>query len=259
MLFRSTVVLIHHASKGRAGEGASSASRGSTALPALASQIIKLEPASQAPQDPRRLLTTQGREGVPQALVIRRNGAQWELIGGAEELQQERSVEQAVEALSDLQHRTLRAVVDHWQDHGIRVTAPQLAEAMGQPGKNPADTQLRALQALERRGLVQSVRQQRPGQGGKAYEFWPTTSAVNALARTRAGDSLKTQSDGSVGSVGLLRQVFDRSGSSCVTPPTDPSDPSDRVSSESPARARVRACVLRACVTNGAAIAAETP
>ncbi len=59
----ATVVLIHHAGKGRAGEGASLASRGSTALPAVASQTIKLGPASANPSDPRKLLTTEGRGG----------------------------------------------------------------------------------------------------------------------------------------------------------------------------------------------------
>ena len=44
----ATVLLIHHASKGRASEGAVAASRGSTALPAAASQTITASPTSRA-------------------------------------------------------------------------------------------------------------------------------------------------------------------------------------------------------------------
>jgi hypothetical protein len=86
----ATVVLIHHASKGRAGEGTTSASRGSTALPALASQILKLGPASAGnTQDRRRVLTTDAREGVGLALVIERDGSGWIVHGGLETLESE--------------------------------------------------------------------------------------------------------------------------------------------------------------------------
>lgn len=232
----ATVVLIHHASKGRAGDGASCASRGSTALPALASQILKLGPASQNPNDHRRILQTEGREGAPQALVIRRDGASWELLGGIEELEREQSTEKTIEALSDLQHRAMVAVCDYWEDNRERVGAPQLAELLGQGGKNPADVVLRALQALERRGLLQSVRQQRPGQGGKAYAFWPTTEALEALARVRVG-ACETQSDGSDGSVGPLAHEDPERSEPCRFKPSDPSDPSDQKNA-APARTR---------------------
>ena len=236
----ATVILIHHASKGRAGEGASSASRGSTALPALASQILKLGPASQNPNDHRRVLQTEGREGSPQALVIRREGAGWELLGGIEELEREQSTEKTVEALSDLQHRALRGVCDYWEDNLARVGAPQLAKLIGQGGSSPADVVLRALQALERRGLLQSVRQQRPGQGGKAYAFWPSPSALNAIARARAGDSPETQSDGSDGSVGGVAHEDPQQSDPCRIKPSDPTDPSDRKNEAPRARARER-------------------
>jgi len=232
----ATVILIHHASKGRAGEGASSASRGSTALPALASQILKLGAASENPNDHRRILQTQGREGSPQSLVIRREGAAWELLGGIEELEREQTTEKTIEALSDLQHRALIGVCDHWEDNRERIGAPQLAVLLGQGGKNPSDVVLRALQALERRGLVQSMRLQRPGQGGKAYAFWPSAEAVTALARVRVGDS-ETQSDGSDGSDGpLTREDPERSEPSRIKP-SDPNDPKDHPT-EAPVRTR---------------------
>jgi hypothetical protein len=232
----ATVVLIHHASKGRAAEGASSASRGSTALPALASQILKLGPASEHPNDRRRVLQTQGREGAPQALVIQREGATWELLGGIDELEREQSIEKTIEALSDLQHRALRAVCDHWEDNRERIGAPQLAELLGQGGKNPGDVVLRALQALERRGLLQSVRQQRPGQGGKAYAFWPVPEAIDAFARVRVG-ACEIQSDGSDGSVGPPAHEDPERSDLCRIKPSDPNDPNDQ-KNQSPARTR---------------------
>jgi hypothetical protein len=230
----ATVILIHHASKGRAGEGASSASRGSTALPALASQILKLGPASENPTDHRRILQTQGREGAPQTLVIRREGAAWELLGGIEELEREQTTGKTIEALSDVQHRALVAVCDYWEDNGKRIGAPQLARLMRQGGKNPADVVLRALHTVVRRGLLQSMKEDRPGLGGRFYTFWPTAEALQALSRAHAGAG-ENRSDGSDGSDG----PFAREDPEQVEPsrflPSDPTDRNDKPT-KAPAR-----------------------
>ncbi|MFM9089170.1 MAG: hypothetical protein ACKOPT_13745 [Cyanobium sp.] len=84
----ATVVAIHHASNGRAGESATLASRGSTALPAAASQIVKLGRVASArpgePQDRRLVLLTEGRAGLPQNMLIERTEEGWISHGSAD-------------------------------------------------------------------------------------------------------------------------------------------------------------------------------
>lgn len=200
--YGATVVVIHHASKGRAGEGAAAASRGSTALPAAASQILKLAPASANETDPRRLLTTQGRGGPSQALVIQREGASWGLLGGPELLQREKAEADAEARLTERQFEVLREVRDRWEDLNQTTTAAALAEALGLEGTRAENTARKTLVALEQKGLLQSVSRIRPGLGGRAYEFWPADHAKGS--RAPAGDSPKQREFGESGEFGPL-------------------------------------------------------
>jgi hypothetical protein len=196
----ATVVLIHHSSKGRAGEGATSASRGSTALPAHASQILKLGPASNNPQDYRRMLMTEGRCGLPQALVIERDGAIWRLLGGPEVLEQERDAAEAVAKLTDDQYGALQFVCDRWEDDHERSTAADLVAGRRASGRDPERVARKQLQGLEKKGLLQSIGTPRPGRGGRLYTYWPTDQGlITARARTP-----EMRSDGSDGSDRLL-------------------------------------------------------
>lgn len=181
----ATVVLIHHAGKGRAGEGASLASRGSTALPAVASQTLKLGPASNSPTDPRKLLTTEGRGGAAQALVIQREDGTWNYHGGAELLEQEQAEADGRRGLNDQQADALDLVRERWDDRMERTTAAQVVEGLALGGNNPAISALKLLKALERRGFVTSI-QSKGGEktrGRPPYEFWPVSDA----SRTRTG------------------------------------------------------------------------
>jgi hypothetical protein len=180
----ATVALIHHASKGRAGDSATRASRGSTALPALASQILKLAPATPSnPRDNRRLLTTEGRGGSPQSLVIEREGSTWVVHGGIDDLEQERQQAAAISRLSDRQADALDVLLDRWADHQQQTTAADLVDALGLKGGDPHGNARQTLQQLERKGLAQSTKL--PGQFGKrgAYAFWPTTETLPMASR----------------------------------------------------------------------------
>jgi hypothetical protein len=80
--FGVTLVVIHHASKGRAGDGPAMASRGSTALPAAASQIMSIDRVSpHNPGDRRQMLQAEGRVGPAVLLLIEREGADWPCHG----------------------------------------------------------------------------------------------------------------------------------------------------------------------------------
>jgi hypothetical protein len=175
----ATVVLIHHAGKGRAGDGASLASRGSTALPAVASQTIKLGPATSSPNDPRKLLTTEGRGGSPQALVIQRNDGTWNYHGPPELLEQEQAEADGRKGLNDRQEDVLALVRERWDEQMARTTAATVVEGLAFTGKDPAILALRTLQQLERKNFLYSI-QTKGGErtGGRpAYEFWPVSDA----------------------------------------------------------------------------------
>jgi hypothetical protein len=229
----ATVVLIHHASKGRAGDSATSASRGSTALPALASQVLKLAPANPSnPRDNRRVLTTEGRGGSPQALVIERAGADWLLHGGAEALEQERQQAETIRKLTDRQADALDLLRDRWADHQQRTTAAELAEALG---LKPIDSALRTLQQLQRKGLAQSIRlPDRLGARGP-YAFGPTTDGQQSPSRGAVQNTVG--SVGSVGSEALAHEDPQRAAQldPCIDPTTDASDTSD-TQKKAPAR-----------------------
>jgi hypothetical protein len=63
------------------------ASRGSTALPAAASQIVSIARVSpQNPGDRRLMLQAEGRDGPAVDLLIERQGADWTCHGSAGEL-----------------------------------------------------------------------------------------------------------------------------------------------------------------------------
>jgi hypothetical protein len=227
----ATVVLIHHASKGRAGEGATSASRGSTALPAHASQILKLGPASNNPQDHRRMLTTEGRCGLPQTLVIERDGATWRLLGGAEVLEQERETAGVVAKLTDDQYGALQFVCDRWEDDHERTTTVDLVAGLGGSGKDPERVVRKQLQGLEKKGLLQSNGTPRPGRGGRLYAYWPTDQGV-AASRARTPEQRSDGSDGSDESLACEDPELDQSLLSLVLQPTDPTDPTDHRTGE---------------------------
>jgi hypothetical protein len=186
----ATVVLIHHASKGHAGEGASMASRGSTALPAVASQTIKLGSATAGGSDPRRLLSTEGRGGAPLSLVIQREGGSWDYIGTAESLQQEQAETDVQKSLNDRQADALELVRERWEDQMARTTAANLVEGLGITGKDPSVYALKTLKQLERKGFLLSI-QSKAGErtGGRPpYEFWPKgVGEISSASRIRAG------------------------------------------------------------------------
>ena len=192
----ATVVLIHHAAKGRALDGASSASRGSTALPALASQVLKLGPASpDNPSDRRRILTTEGRGGSPETLVIERDGGTWVLHGGIADLEKERTRAQVLSKLNDRQAFVLALLHDRWSDGSQPTTASDVVESLALVGKDAQSSALRILKQLQLKGLAQSTRlPDRLGARG-AFAFSP---ASDTLPTVPAYSKKPVASDGSV-------------------------------------------------------------
>ena len=175
-----TTVLIHHAAKGGATEGASSASRESTAIPALASQIIQLSPASNDANDDRKTLRTQGRGGQPLSLVIERDEAQWRTCGSTEELERERQHEETIEKLNERQRSALVIVEAQWEQ-ALTATAKEVAARLELDGTDPERKTLDALQQLRAKGLVQGRRTNATRGKGGFWEFWPATMTPDQL------------------------------------------------------------------------------
>ena len=167
---------IHHSSKGRQGESASLASRGSTALPAAASQVIALARLASPPAGPperRVLLKTEGRGGMPQQLLIERTEKGWISHGDAEAVAQAQALQEAEEKLTDRQADALEVVRERWAAGEQRTDANALGEALGLRGEQGRKARS-TLDQLARKGLLQSSRE--TTLQGRVKWFWPVGS-----------------------------------------------------------------------------------
>jgi len=172
----ATLVAIHHSSKGRQGESASLASRGSTALPAAASQVIALARLASPPAGPperRVLLKTEGRGGMPQQLLIERAEEGWISHGDAEAVAQAKALQEAEEKLTDRQADALEAVRERWAAGELRTDANALGQALGLRGEQARKARS-TLDQLARKGLLQ-WRMEITLQGRIRW-FWPIGS-----------------------------------------------------------------------------------
>lgn len=125
-----TPVLLHHASKSRANERASNASRNSNAIPAAVSQIISLqwlEPDKKG--DQRINLTTEGRNSKPIDLVIEQvDRSQWISHGTADDIKEKQRRDKVVQKLNDRQSLAYDELQDLWERERKEMTAPALLE-----------------------------------------------------------------------------------------------------------------------------------
>jgi hypothetical protein len=172
----ATLVAIHHSSKGRQGENASLASRGSTALPAAASQVIALARLASPPAIPperRVLLKTEGRGGMPQQLLIERTEEGWISHGDAEAVAQAQALQEAEEKLTDRQADALEVVRERWARGAQRTDANALGEDLGLRGEQARKARS-TLDQLARKGLLQW--RMETSLQGRIKWFWPVGS-----------------------------------------------------------------------------------
>ena len=158
---RGTLLVVHHANKAGAAGGAAVASRGTSALPAAASQIIQLHRMAQAnpaaAPDKRIVLKTEGRGGAPLQLLIERKDEGWHLHGDAEEVMEAQRLLELEAKLQDRQADALEAVRDQFQLDRQPMDAATLAQRLKLRGKGPRDAERKArstLDQLVRQGLL---------------------------------------------------------------------------------------------------------
>jgi hypothetical protein len=175
----ATVLAIHHASKGRQGESATLASRGSTALPAAASQVVALAKMASplaGPPDRRIVLKTEGRGGMPQQLLIERTEDGWISHGSAEAVAQAQALQEVEDNLNDRQAEALVVVRDRWNNGQHRTDARNLADALGLAGDGERKARS-TLDQLTRRRLVHCAVE--AGLQGRNKWFWPVGAEVS--------------------------------------------------------------------------------
>ena len=179
---QTTPVLLHHASKSRAGERASNASRNSNAIPAAVSQIISLhwlEPDQKS--DPRINLTTEGRNSKPVDLVIEQTDrSRWISHGTAEDIKERKHLENVEAKLSERQSDVLAELRDAWDDKE-ELTAPALMDRMTGEFDNVRKARA-TLQQLYEKKLADKRTDVDPEHGGTVIRYRPlvTTSRAHA-------------------------------------------------------------------------------
>jgi hypothetical protein len=153
----ATLLVIHHAGKARAGESPTSASRGSTALPAAASQVLSLARANPLNRADRRLiLAAEGRGGPQEHLIIERNGDEWVCHGSGEEAHAALKRELSRQKLCERQAASLALIERRWNEGQGETTAVDLVNepACEISGKNAQRLARKTLQVLADKQLV---------------------------------------------------------------------------------------------------------
>ena len=115
--YGTTLVVIHHSGRSRAGEGAVAACRGTTALPAAVSQVVALSwlNKGKGSTDKRVVLQTEGRGSEPLQLLIEQHESGWQSHGNASEVFREQELLNAEETLHDRQAIALDLVRQRWE------------------------------------------------------------------------------------------------------------------------------------------------
>lgn len=188
--YDTTLLAIHHAGKARVTQGASLASRGTTALPAAVSQVISLAPmlsGNPASSSDRRItLKTEGRGGLPQHLLIERRETGWISHGSAESVAMAQYLMEQEGKLNDRQADALDLVRQQWAG-GQAMDARALAAEM-ELGQNGERIAFRILNQLKRRGLLDTSLE--AGSQGRSRRFWPISAPIpGAASPSSPGDS----------------------------------------------------------------------
>ena len=188
--YEATIVVIHHANKG-GHDSASMASRGSSALPALASQLIhltRLEQGQEGSMGGKRMLTTEGRGGAPEKMLLELSEeGKWLFRGDCDSLLQEQERQKTISSLNDRQASALEHVEETWEQSQGRIglSAISLASLMDLRGVDTSRTARRLLDQLLERGLVKKKVVNLGMGGGLATHYVPITADTPDTADTQ--------------------------------------------------------------------------
>ena len=114
--YGATPIIIHHAGKGGQGKSATFSSRGTTALPAAASQLVDVARLNaDDDRDKRRIIKTEGRLAEPIKILATFNGDDgWTHHGDAEQVELAKQLVETEDKLNDRQFSALELMRDRW-------------------------------------------------------------------------------------------------------------------------------------------------
>ncbi len=157
--YGATPIFIHHAGKGGQGKSATFSSRGTTALPAAASQLVDVARLNaDDDRDKRRIIKTEGRLAEPIKILATFNGdAGWAHHGDAEQVELAKRLDEAEDKLNDRQFAALELMRDRWA-MGFEISQSDLDE-IDEFKKVSRNNRIRTLHQLASRGLATSREQ----------------------------------------------------------------------------------------------------
>ena len=153
----ATIVLLHHARGTNSNERAVKVSRGTKALPALASNIINLSwLLSDDKTDNRIAVTTQGRSSKPVDMVIEQTDrAIWENHGSGAEIKEELKLEQVEGKLSERQSLVLTTLKEYCWEKEVGISPLTISTMLSDEyGKNGRVKALATLDQLTKKKLI---------------------------------------------------------------------------------------------------------
>ena len=165
--YGATLVFIHHSSRSNADKRASMATRGTTALPAAASQLIQLEHFSKNKTDHRIKVSTEGRNSRAIDLVVEQvDRSQWISHGTSADIEQDEKKDEQEAGLIDRQVTALAFLRDFWENSQKHIDPTQLAELMKDDlGKHPRVQARSTLDQLVAKGLAEKKPDSDPNRG----------------------------------------------------------------------------------------------
>jgi hypothetical protein len=202
--YGATIVVIHHSNKGT-HESGSMASRGSTALPAACSQIIHLqrveppEGGQQGSLSGKRMLSTEGRGGAPEKLLLELDAeGRWLFKGDGDSLLQEQERQKTIAALNDRQALAMEHVIEVWaQTEGRQgISADLLAAFMELRGSDTSRVARRLLEQLRERGLVRKVIENHGMGSALVARYIPSDTSPPSKDSPDSPDSAEVERDG---------------------------------------------------------------
>ena len=163
----ATLIVIHHSKKGETGKGAVAGSRGNSAIPAAADNIVDMR-RFQADGDPQKKIevVVEGRHDSDGNLLFSQDKKtkEWICHGSTFELRQEKAGEASYLALTNVQTEVLHGLVHHFQKTGQPLTTTKLREQLEWPDGESKRTHMhKIIKALLSKGFVEEVSKEKFG------------------------------------------------------------------------------------------------
>ena len=130
-LYEPSVVYVHHAGKGRAGESPITAGAGGTALPGHVANMIGLQKMSDREEERKVQAWIEGRLGLDYKFYFDTSKDGFTLLGDGADLMRVERMRKAEEKLTDAQSDVLYTLRDLYVSESLPVTAEQLCYELG--------------------------------------------------------------------------------------------------------------------------------